>query len=609
MHLLITLGSSYAIVPEAYLLGNGTDSYTHITVLTTTGTAPAVEKCHHWFQDHAPDCHLRILTIDQLADIRDGNDHAHFEEALFRSYFHALKQAGTIDQLDICLAGGFKTISSAAHQTADLLGCRSLFHITMPFGTRIETHAEILQGIKDKQVNLVELGTRPGWPTLQQLATEAPALEENSDIISIENLSLREKIFTRLREANQLAQSEGDLATLPFPQLARWAPSLRAWLNQALDPATDADWLLSLPKVELHCHLGGFATHGDLLAQVRAAASAPCNIDEIDTSEKTIPPNGWPLPATPYGLENYRNLGDNNGSAILKDPGCLEKQIQLLYQHLQQQNIHYAEIRCSPANYTSPGRSPWTVLTDILHHFKSLQQQAKKETPHHVTHINLIIIATRKSSGDFRTGISQHLALAAAAADHWVDPHFPQVVSVDLAGYESQETRAHYYREEFTSAHRAGLGITIHAGENDDAEGIWSAIIDLNARRLGHALHLKDSPNLLKIVADRNVGIEMCPYANLQIVGYKLGTQSSENKLPQYPLLDYLRKGLAVTVNTDNIGISAASLTENYLLLPALCPGITRLDILRLIRNSIDQAFCPKQQKDLLLASHIPNAH
>jgi adenosine deaminase len=60
---------------------------------------------------------------------------------------------------------------------------------------------------------------------------------------------------------------------------------------------------------------------------------------------------------------------------------------------------------------------------------------------------------------------------------------------------------------------------------------------------------------------------------------------------PGYPLLDYLRKGVAVTVNTDNIGISAASLSHNLLFLSSLCPGVTRLEILQLQANALDVAF------------------
>ena len=66
---------------------------------------------------------------------------------------------------------------------------------------------------------------------------------------------------------------------------------------------------------------------------------------------------------------------------------------------------------------------------------------------------------------------------------------------------------------------------------------------------------------------------------------------------PQYPLLDYLREGVPVTANTDNIGISAASLSDNLLLLPPLCPGITRLEILQLQANALDVAFVSHSER------------
>lgn len=69
-----------------------------------------------------------------------------------------------------------------------------------------------------------------------------------------------------------------------------------------------------------------------------------------------------------------------------------------------------------------------------------------------------------------------------------------------------------------------------------------------------------------------------------------------------YPLRMYLKEGLLVTVNTDNIGISAASLSENFQLLAKLCPGITRMEILKLIRNGIEAAFVTNNERQNLLS-------
>jgi len=283
-------------------------------------------------------------------------------------------------------------------------------------------------------------------------------------------------------------------------------------------------------------------------------------------------------------------LGDNTGSRILSDPGCLRAQCHLLYEHLVANGVVYAEIRCSPSNYATPDRSPYAVLSEIQAAFQACMETRAEPTlsgppRSQPCHVNLIIIATRKSGGD-RSDISRHLALAITAADQWRGPQSCKVVGVDLAGLERTETRAAIFQSDFEAVHRVGLAVTVHAGENDDAEGIWQAVFKLNARRIGHGLLLGTYPDLLRAVADRGIGVEMCPYANLQIRGFAPLNNSSV-----YPLLHYLKAGVRVSLNTDNIGISSASLSDNLLLAAKLSPGLTRLQLLWLQRHALDTAF------------------
>lgn len=196
------------------------------------------------------------------------------------------------------------------------------------------------------------------------------------------------------------------------------------------------------------------------------------------------------------------------------------------------------------------------------------------------------------------SSISRHLALAITASRVRTDAeHQCEIVGVDLAGYENKETRPAYFANDFIGVHRSGLAVTAHAGENDDAESIWQAVHQLHARRIGHGLHLYEAKDLMRTMADRRIGIEMCPYANYQIKGF--------SPMPGvsfvYQLKNYLRAGIPVSVNTDNIGISAANLSDNFLLLPKLVPGITRMEVLQLIKNGIETAFCSSQLKARLM--------
>ena len=377
---------------------------------------------------------------------------------------------------------------------------------------------------------------------------------------------------------------------MPFPKLATWRDNDLSWLEGPLNPdsVVDKNWIKTLPKIDLHLHLGGFASHGELLHEVQKAAK------QKHDAFKNAPilPEKWPRPDSPIALDEYMQLGNATGSELLYDCGCLEKQCELLYKHLSEQNVIYAEVRSSPVNYIKKDKAfpnSWEVLRMIQEAFAKLM----RENPGG-PFINLIVIATRRlnDSKDYRADISRHRSLAITASEQWTDENSPRIVGVDLAGYETPETRPHTYRADFTGIHRCGLAITVHAGENDKAEGIWDAVFNLNARRIGHALSLTNSPDLLRSVSERRIAIEMCPYSNYQIKDFSPMPGKSE----KYPLKSYLDKGVAVTINTDNPGISDADISDNIMFVAKMNPEFTRLDVLRCLRNALDAAFISHEQ-------------
>jgi len=857
--LLVSLGTSPAVVPEAFLLP-GID-FDAVHVLTTASTQ--VEFVQEWFAAKAPGTNLTITRVAGFNDFTSEDDHFHFEEVLYRWW---LLHAGD-EPPYVCLSGGFKTMSAAVQKAAAVLGAVEVFHVlcNLPGPQQPKTAEEIQAALESGLLQWIRLGAESGWPQFHGISAKSYPFHETDGegdgegegegtVTSVRapDFAFRDHLREIVERSHRIAGVWDEIGMLPFAQLATWSSSDLAWLREPLDPVADRDWVAALPKVDLHCHLGGFATEGETLLAVRKAAEVPQSL----SAPLELPViHNWPVPDSPISLQDYMKRGDANGSALLKDPGCLRRQCELLYEHLCEQNVVYAEIRCSPANYATSGRSPWTVLTEIketfdrchevaasaplgspveasvplglsssdnprqflpysdeadhiqtwrnlphrhqpgatafltfrladslpkgrlqewererltfldrhpkpwseeiqreyrrnfprrleswldeahgacwlrdldiarlvesalrhfdgtryvldhyailpnhvhvlvkplpghdlrsvVHSWKSFSAQEINKTLGRVgevwehesfdhlvrnwdrlegyrkyirenpemagldggflvgagvglaaddeleadsaswklastaqpsrrlaatTRVNLIIIATRKESGDYRAAISRHLALAVSAAEHWTDNDECRVVGVDLAGYEDEKTRAHYFREEFTGIHRCGLALTVHAGENDEAEGIWRAVFDLNARRLGHALHLINSPELLQSVADRGIGVEMCPYANVQIKGFPLDPSIDEPG--SYPLKRYLDAGIKVTVNTDNIGISCASLTDNLLLTARLCPHLTRLDILLMLRHGIDVAFLPPIQREGLrkqLESQLP---
>lgn len=605
--LLISMGMTQAVVPEAFLRPGV--SFDAVHVLTTASTS--VSDVQAFFNGHVPHVKLTISRVVGFSDFTSERDHFQFEEVLYRWLLHYRPSYGA--GTHFCLSGGFKTMSAAVQKAAALFGAKNLFHILadqIEVGGEKrypETADEILRARQNGGLHWIDLGGELGWPQLRNLrSSDYPlSIDEGSEpgveLVNAGAGNLRGHVRQLEEMSQRILGSWAEITDLPFTELATWSAQDLAWLQAPVDleSETDSQWIEDLPKVELHCHLGGFATHGAILNEVRQAAKYPDNLPPLISGDL---PSGWPLPEKPIGLNPYRALGDNNGSRLLRDPGCLRRQCELLYEHFVSQNILYAEVRCSPGNYVSKGRSPWDVVRDIRSVFQEcMGQHQTSRRP--ACHVKLIIIGTRQTGGDYRAGISRHLGLAVTAAEHWMELGACGVVGVDLAGFEDPTTRAHFFREEFTAVHRCGLALTVHAGENDDAEGVWRAVFDLNARRLGHALSLAESPELLRSVVDRGIGIEMCPYANLQIHGFPFPSSGvPDDKGLSYPLLNYLEAGARVTVNTDNIGISAATLSDNLQLAARLNPKLRRVDLLRLQKHALEASFLRSNERRDLTA-------
>ncbi|MBZ5857568.1 hypothetical protein [Flavihumibacter profundi] len=590
--LLLSLGANHAVAIQAYYLFHSQISSIHI--LGTDNPRTNYQALDEFFSKHSID--YTITIIKDYGELKSVYDHLVFEECLLRWYLHYAAN----DLPLVCISGGIKSMSAAFQKVAQWLGAEKVFH-TIAEGQPASI-IEIENAIAENKIITLDMGSEPGWPAFRSVGKSYPA-----KLISIDGSNsmyylwqpvhqdFLQAIQSAIKRIQKLVHLDASV-DLPFSSLNLLPGDRMQWLQEELQIYTDRAWICSLPKLDLHCHLGGFASSGELLKAVRSRARDP--LPKIDLPEPLIP-KGWPYPNIPLPLDVYMQLGNATGSALLKDSGCLDAQVELLYDHFISQGIRYAEVRCSPDNYKTAEKSSWQVLQDIIISFQACM--ARYKDSERFCHVNLLLIATRKKGGD-RSSISRHLALAITATQHQeklTDDGHCKVVGVDLAGFESEETRAGYFVTDFVGVHRCGLAVTAHAGENDDSEGIWQAVFNLNVRRLGHGLRLLEAPELLKSVANRGIGVEMCPYANYQIRGFY--PMAGKEKV-FYPLREYLQQGVLVTVNTDNIGISAANITDNFLFLSSLCPGITRMEILQLIRNSIEVAFISSLYKKKMLA-------
>jgi adenosine deaminase len=88
-------------------------------------------------------------------------------------------------------------------------------------------------------------------------------------------------------------------------------------------------------------------------------------------------------------------------------------------------------------------------------------------------------------------------------------------VAVDIAGPVESTFRFADYRDTFAACRRAGLGVTVHAGETGGPEEVREAIEALEPTRIGHGVKSAYDPGVMAMLRERGIVLEVCPSSNL----------------------------------------------------------------------------------------------
>ncbi len=158
---------------------------------------------------------------------------------------------------------------------------------------------------------------------------------------------------------------------------------------------------------------------------------------------------------------------------------------------------------------------------------------------------------------------------------------------LDLAGDEAGYPATHF-KQLFTRARDAGWKVTAHAGEAAGPESVWQAIRELGAARIGHGVAAIRDPALMTYLAEHQIGIESCPTSNFQT--------GSMTDTANHPLKTFLEHGIQVTLNTDDPGISAITLADEYRVASEVI-GLSQAQLDLVQRNSLAQSFIADSAK------------
>lgn len=329
----------------------------------------------------------------------------------------------------------------------------------------------------------------------------------------------------------------------------------------------DSSSLNDLPLVDLHRHLDGNVRLSTIL-EVAREEGLPLPADTVEGLRPYVEVQE-PIPSLPAFFQRF---------ALLQQTFVdYDRVYRVARENLEDaiaEGIDYVELRFSPRFMAAPhDLDPLEIARTIC--------RALDEASDLSIQANLIVIMSRQFGPE---GCLSELEAALAMAGRGV-------VAVDLAGDEAGYPGS-LFVEHFQRARAAGLHTTAHAGEAAGPESVRQAVEELGVERLGHAVRAAEDPTLLDLLARRQIAVESCLTSNLQTLTVRT--------LEEHPLPLFLRRGIPVTLNTDDPVISGIDLPHEYRLLEEL--DLTPQEI-RLVRlNGVKAAFLrPEERRALLL--------
>jgi adenosine deaminase len=337
---------------------------------------------------------------------------------------------------------------------------------------------------------------------------------------------------------------------------------------------------------------------------------------------------------TRRGLALYLRGADLLGSAHFQYPENLWLAALAITEDNARENIVYSEIRCETTGYTKAGMGARDATEMLRHGFNlaSLFLAGRPRqrigvappSPNPLVRTNILLAAKRHKSEPEARAVVQLLETylerrpGSADAAHsrrlyrkvfgrtlppWWRPC--DVVGFDISGDESKEPD--WLGRVMEPLASLSSPVTIHAGEAASASSIWKAVYGLNALRIGHGLRLSENMALLGYCVREGICMELCPNSNLYTNRFepepqrRVSDPSAPGSLPryEYPLLHYMREGMEVTLGTDNRYLHSPDqngLTSEYMTAARLIGGLTRWEVLQIVKAGFKNAFLDKAE-------------
>jgi len=317
-----------------------------------------------------------------------------------------------------------------------------------------------------------------------------------------------------------------------------------------------------IPKAELHIHIEG-TLEPELMFEFAAKNGCSLSFESVADIRRA------------YNFRDLQSFLDlyYQGAQVLLDEDDFYRLTWAYLLKAADQNVRHTEIFFDPQTHTQRGIKFETVVQGIQRALRDAEPQLGLSS-------KLILCFLR------------HLSVADAMKTLEEALEFKDWIAA--VGLDSSELGfpPEKFAPVFDRARQEGFKTVAHAGEEGPAEYIWQALSLLKVERIDHGIRCVEDAALVEHLVKQQIPLTVCPLSNI-----KLGVF---DHLSQHNLIQMLKLGLCVTVNSDDPAYFGGYIEENFrALYQAL--GIDSQDIYKLARNAFRASFLdPAEKKQYL---------
>lgn len=325
-----------------------------------------------------------------------------------------------------------------------------------------------------------------------------------------------------------------------------------------------------LPKAELHMHIEG-SIEPEMMFELAAK-----NGVELPWPDANAARAAYSFQDLPAFLKLFYT-----GLSVIVDEGDFFTVTKAYLDRAHRDNIVHAELFLSPQGHLRRGVAFETMMNGVVRALHAARDE-------YGISAKLLLIFQRHLPEEEGFPILDR-----------IEPWRDEIVGFGLGGAELGNPPAKFARL-FEACRRLGFPTVAHAGEEGPAAFVRDSLDHLKVARIDHGVRAAEDPALLGRLAAERVPLTVCPVSNV-----RLGVFPS---LAQHNLRTLLRRGLVVTINSDDPAYFGAYMNETLLMCVQEL-GLTFDEVVAIVGNGFKAAFISEELRTTFLGRLVRALH